>query len=102
MDMTGWLEYFTHALCEQMQDIKNRGEFFIRVDVLKKQHNLSERETKAIRHLLQHGSITIKEFEKLCTDTPRRSLQRDLKNLTAKNIIQSEGGTNQLIHKLVP
>lgn len=102
MDMTGWLEYFTHALSEQMQEIKTKGEVVIRSDVLEKRHDLSEREKKAIQHILQNGELTIKEFAQLCADTPRRSLQRDLKNLVDKGLVRTEGATNQLIYKLAP
>jgi len=101
MDMTGWLEYFTHALSEQMQEIKTKGEVVIRADVLGKRHNLSERQTKAVQHILQYGELTIKEFEKLCADIPRRSLQRDLKRLVDKGVVSTEGATNQLIYKLI-
>lgn len=100
MDMTVWLEYFTHALSEQMQEIKLKGEVVIRTDVLEKRHNLSLREKKAIQYILQYSELTIKDFEKLCVDTPRRSLQRDLKNLVNKGILVTEGATNQLIYKL--
>lgn len=102
MDMTGWLEYFTHALSEQMQEIKTKGEVVIRADVLGKRHNLSERQTRAVQYILQYGELTIKEFAELCTDTPRRSLQRDLKNLVDKGLLRTEGATNQLIYKLTP
>ena len=102
MDMTGWLEYFTHALSAQMQEIKTKGEVVIRADVLGKRHNLSERQTKAVQYILQYGELTIKEFAELCADTPRRSLQRDLKNLVDKGLVRTEGATNQLIYKLAP
>lgn len=98
--MTGWLEYFTHALSEQMQEIKTKGEVVIRADVLCKLHNLSEQQTKVVQHILQYGELTIKEFAVLCTNTSRRSLQRDLKNLVDKGLLRTEETTNQLIYKL--
>lgn len=101
MDMTGWLEYFTHALSEQMQEIKSKGEVVIRSNVLAQRHNLSERQAKAVQYILQHGELTIKEFAELCADTPRRSLQRDLKGLVDKKLVSTEGSTNQLIYKLI-
>lgn len=102
MDMTEWLEYFTYALSEQMQEIKQKGEIVIRADVLGRRHNLSDRQTKAVQYLLQHGELTIKNFSAFCSDTPRRSLQRDLKNLIDKGVLKTEGATNQLIYKLTP
>ena len=102
MDMTMWLEYITHALGEQIQEIKTKGEVVIRADVLSKHHNLSERQTKAIQYILQYGELTIKKFAELCAETPRRSLQRDLKTLLNKGLVKTEGATNQLIYKLTP
>lgn len=100
MDMTGWLEYFTHALSEQMQEIKTKGEVVIRADVLGKRHNLSERQQKAVQYVLQTGELTIKEFEELCGDVNRRTLQRELKDLVEKAIFVTEGATHQLIYRL--
>lgn len=102
MDMTLWLEYFTHALAEQLQEVKVRGQAVIRTDILTKKHKLSERQAKAIQHILQQGELTIKEFIQLWPNVPRRTLQRDLKILTDKSLIRAEGATNQLIYKLAP
>jgi len=99
-DMTGWLEYFTHALSEQMQEIKTKGEVVIRTDVLGKRHNLSERQQKAVQYVLQNGELTIKEFEELCGDVNRRTLQRELKDLVEKSIFVTEGATHHLIYRL--
>jgi Fic family protein len=100
MDMTEWLEYFTHALAKQMQEIKIKGQAVIRTDILTKKHKLSERQTKAVQYILQNGELTIKDFVLLCPDTPKRTLQRDLKNLADKELLTMEGATNQLIYKL--
>lgn len=100
MDMTGWLEYFTHALSEQMQEIKTKGEVVIRADVLGKRHNLSERQQKAVQYVLQSGELTIKDFEELCSDVNRRTLQRELKELVEKAVFVTEGATHQLIYRL--
>lgn len=102
MDMTGWLEYFTHALAEQMQEIKIKGEAVIRADTLAKRHKLTDRQAKAVQYILQYGELTIKDFAQICADTPRRTLQRDLKTLTDKGLITAEGATNQLTYKLAP
>jgi Fic family protein len=102
LDMTAWLEYFTHALSEQMQAIKTKGEMVIRADVLSRRHDLSERQTQVMRHLLEQGELTIKTLAVLCADAPRRSLQRDLKALVDKGLVRAEGATNQLAYKLTP
>jgi Fic family protein len=102
MDMTGWLEYFTHALAEQMQEIKVKGEAAIQTDRIAKQYKLLDRQTRLFQYLFQQGELSIKDFEKFFVDTPRRSLQRDLKSLVDKKLLVMEGSTNQAIYKLAP
>ncbi len=96
MDMTAWLDYFTRGLETQMTEVKNRGEQVIRRDVLVQKHNLNERQGKALYFLLQHGRLTIQELGKLYPDVSRRTLQRDLKNMLDKGIVDFEGSTNNL------
>jgi predicted HTH transcriptional regulator len=98
--MTGWLEYFITGLQTQMVEVKERGEQVIRRDVLTQKHNLNERQTKAIEYLLQYGRLTIQDYEVLCPEVNRRSLQRDLKILIEKELLAAEGATNQLVYLL--
>jgi len=100
MDMTGWLDYFITGLETQMIEVKERGEQVIRRDVLTQKHNLNERQSKAIEHLLRYGRLTIQDYEVLCPDVNRRSLQRDLKLMIEKELIAAEGATNQLVYLL--
>jgi len=100
MDMTGWLEYFVEGLAAQLAEVRQRGEQVIRRDVLVKQHGLSDRQAKAVQHILESGSLTIQEFERLCPEVNRRTLQRDLKVLVNKGLLLSEGATNQLIYRI--
>ena len=65
MDMTGWMEYFVEGLTAQLAEVRERGELAIRRDVLVKEHLLSDRQAKAIGHILEHGSLTIQECEHL-------------------------------------
>jgi Fic family protein len=100
MDMTGWLEYYVEGLTTQLAEVRHRGERAIRRDVLVKQHGLSDRQAKALQHILEHGSLTIQEFEHLCPEVNRRTLQRDLKAMMNKGLLISEGATTQLIYRL--
>jgi Fic family protein len=100
MDMTGWLDYFITGLETQMIEVKARGEQVIRRDVLTQKHLLNERQTKAIEYLLQHERLTIQNYEGLCPEVNRRTLQRDLKTMIKKELIASEGATNQLVYRL--
>lgn len=102
MDMTIWLSYFTHALAEQLQEIKSKGEVVIQIDKITKQYQLPDRQTKLLRCLFEQLELTIKDFEQIFIDIPRRSLQRDLKDLVDKKLAVMEGSTNQAAYKLAP
>ncbi|MCX5646214.1 MAG: Fic family protein [Phycisphaerae bacterium] len=100
MDMTGWLEYFTVGLSTQLAEVKQRGERAIHRDVLAREYELTKRQAKAIGYALEHGQLTIQEYENLCPGTHRRTLQRDLKGLVDKGLFAVEGATNHLQYKL--
>jgi Fic family protein len=100
MDMTGWLDYFITGLETQMIEVKERGEQVIRRDVLVQKHSLNERQSKALGYLLQNDKLTIQDFENICPDVNRRSLQRDLKGMLDKELVTTEGATNQLVYVL--
>lgn len=100
MDMTGWLEYFVEGLATQLAEVRRRGEQAIRRDVLVKEHRLNTRQAKALAHLLEHGSLTIQDYERLSPKVNRRSLQRDLKVMLEKGLVISEGATNKLVYRL--
>jgi len=57
MDMTGWLEYYVEGLTTQLAEVRQRGEQAIRRDLLVKQYGLSDRQGRAIKHILEHGSL---------------------------------------------
>ncbi len=101
MDMTSWLEYFITGLETQMIEVKERGEQVIRRDLLVQKHGLNERQSKAVEFLLAHGRFTIQDFEELCHDVHRRSLQRDLKKMLDKKLISSEGATHHQEYRLL-
>jgi len=91
MDLTIWLDYFVTGLETQMIEVKQRGEQVIRLDVLVQKHGLNKRQGKALEFLMQHGKLTIQDFETICSDMNRRSLQRDLKGLMDKELINEVG-----------
>ncbi|NLD38642.1 MAG: Fic family protein [Desulfatiglans sp.] len=100
MDMTGWLEYFVTGLQTQMIEVKTRGEQVIKRDVIIKKYSLNERQGKVIETLLHHDRLTIQDYEELCPNVSRRSLQRDLKIMIEKGLLESHGETNKLIYIL--
>jgi Fic family protein len=100
MDMTGWLEYFVEGLTTQLAEVRERGEQAIRRDVLIKEHSLSERQARALGHILEHKSLAIQDFERLCPHVNRRSLQRDLRVMVDMGLLISEGATNRLVYRM--
>ena len=91
MDLTGWLEFFVEGLAAQLDEVKARGERAIRRDVIARQHRLSERQEAALGHVLEHGWLSIQEYEALCPKANRRTLQRDLKVLVDKGLFVEHG-----------
>ena len=91
MDMTGWLEYFVEGLATQLAEVRQRGERVIQRDVVVREHGLSDRQAKAFGYVLEHGSLTIQEYESLCPGINRRTLQRDLKRLVDKGLLAERG-----------
>ena len=100
MDLTGWLEFFVSGLEAQMVEVKLRGEQVIRRDVLARDHGLNERQGRALEFLMRNGRMTIQDYESLCPEVNRRSLQRDLKGLLDKGLLMAEGATNRLVYSL--
>jgi len=101
MDMTTWLEYFITGLESQLIEVKQRGEKVIKRDVLVMKYNLNDRQSKALDFLLSNDKLTIQDFENLCADVNRRSLQRDLKGMIDKNLIIRKGLTHHQEYQLL-
>jgi Fic family protein len=100
MDMTGWLEYFVEGLATQLHEVTKKGEEAILSDVIAKKHKLNRRQARAIGFLLENGSLTIRDYEKLYPGVNRRTLQRDLKHMVQVNVLYTEGSTHQLVYRL--
>ena len=100
MDMTGWIEFFTHGLATQLAEVKQRGEHAMRQDVLARRHALTERQVVALGVVLERGRLTIAEFQDRCPETPRRTLQRDLRVLVEKGVLLRRGRTNRVEYVL--
>ena len=100
MEMTQWLEYFVHGLSTQLQEVKSLGKHAIEQDVMIRKHHLSKRQKLVIEYISKHGGITIQQFEIICPDVTRRTLQRELKELIDKNILITSGATSNLIYEI--
>jgi len=91
MNLTGWLEYFTNGLATQLTEVKGRGQAVIRADVLAKTHNLNERQSSILRHIMLSGPLGAADLTELLKGTNSRTLRRDLKLLLDKRIIAQSG-----------
>ena len=100
MDMTGWIEFFTAGLATQLTEVKTRGETAILKDTLAQRYGLTARQSLALGHALEHGSLSIAGFQELCPGVSRRTLQRDLKVLTKKGLLLRQGSTSRLEYVL--
>lgn len=101
MDMTSWLEYFCKALETQMHEIQSKGSQAMKLDVLMLQHKLSERQKQVLELLItRESNFTIQDYESLCPNVNRRSLQRDLADLVEKGLLTQEGIKKSAHYKL--
>lgn len=100
MDMTGWLEYFVHGLSTQLQEIKSLGKQTMENEARQRQYHVSDRQKLAIKYISKQGSITIQQFENICPNVTRRTLQRELRELVEKNILVITGATSNLRYKI--
>jgi Fic family protein len=99
LDLTPWLEYFTSGLSWQLKEVQEKGESVIRLDVLAKKHELTVRQRLALALALEKGEFQVQDLEAECPDVHRRSLQRDLRSLIEKGLLQARGGTNRLVYR---
>ena len=100
LDMTLWLEYFCEGLATQLIEVKQEGANAIKHDVVVKQFSLSERQGLIIDVILKSGGASIHDYQNVCPDVTKRTLQRELKTLVDKGVLIAEGSTHQLMYKL--
>lgn len=93
MDLTGWLEYFTEGLATQLDEVKTRGDFAIRSDLLARKHGLSERHALALGYVMEHGRLSIADYEALAPEANRRTLQRDLRAMVEAGLLAERGSS---------
>jgi Fic family protein len=91
MDLTGWIEFFVEGLATQLDEVKARGERAIRSDLIARRHRFSERQAAGFGYVLEHGRMSIKEYESLFPQVNRRTLQRDLRILVDKGLLVEQG-----------
>lgn len=68
LDMTQWLEYFTHGLVTQLKEVKTQAERIIKADLILSTASMSaikERTQNVLEYLLASGKATLQECEKV-------------------------------------
>lgn len=75
---------------------------YIPYDELCQQYQLSQRQRQALTFAIEHGGLTIQNFEEICPGTSRRTLQRELRGMVEKSLLLPEGKTNRLFYRLNP
>ena len=113
MDMTGWLEYFVEGFLYQMREVMEQGKKVILKDTLIQDHHLSKRQEVILEHILENEKLFPKDFEQLILKMSKadkqkkdavkittRTLQRDLKDMLDKKIIQAQGATHKMFYVL--
>src|SRR5680860_1190217 len=100
MDLTGWLEYFVEGLATQLAEVSARGKKAMKADLVARQHELSERQTKALSFLLDHDEMHIRDLEGLCPGVNRRTLQRDLQQMEDMGLVGRKGAARKSLYIL--
>jgi len=100
MDMTGWLEYFAESLSTQLQEASERGKKAMESGLLAQEYGLNERQRTALRFLVDHGEMHIRNLETLCPGVHRRTLQRDLRQMEDLGLIARKRAARQSLYIL--
>mgnify|MGYP000877423279 FL=1 len=96
MDLTQWLEYFVQGLATQLGEVADRGKKAMKADLIAHQHELNERQTKALRFLLGHAEMHVRDLEAMCPGVNRRTLQRDLQQMEDLGLVERKGAASAL------
>jgi len=90
MDMTGWLEYFTEGLKNQLIEVKIKGEKVIKREVFidkVKKFNLNDRQQNILLYLLEENRASVEDIRQKFK-LVRRTIQRDLSKLVDLGLIK--------------
>lgn len=100
MDLSGWLEFFVKGLATQLGEVSERGKKAMKADLIARQHELNERQSKALRFLLSHAEMHIRDMEGMCPGVNRRTLQRDLLQMEDLGLVGRKGAARQSLYIL--
>lgn len=100
MDLTCWLEYFTTGLATQLEEVKESGTRAIKLDILAREHGLNERQQSVFLCCAEKEGVSISDLTNQLSQIPRRTIQRDLKQLVDGKILIVAGYTNNKRYSL--
>jgi DNA-binding HxlR family transcriptional regulator len=83
-----------------MDEVRERGERVIRRDVIARKYGLNRRQALAVGYLLENPELRIEDFERLCPEVNRRTLQRDLRGMLEKAILKAKGAARAVVYAL--
>ena len=90
MNMTGWLEYFTEGLKNQLKEVKIKGEKVIKkevfIDKLKK-FNLNDRQQNILLYLLEENRASVEDIRQKFK-LVKRTIQRDFLKFVDLDLIK--------------
>ena len=116
MDMTSWLEYFVKGFLFQMNEVMDIGKKVILKGALIQNHSLSKRQGIILEYILENKKLYPQGFDTILSQivqldknlkkkradkVTKRTLQRDIKDMIDKKIIEPKGKTNQKFYRLV-
>lgn len=100
MDLSGWLEYFVDGLATQLSEVVASGKRVMLRDVIAREYGLNPRQTLIVGRLLEQPELRMEDLEGVCPGVNRRTLQRDLENLTKRGVAKSTGAARAVRYKL--
>jgi AcrR family transcriptional regulator len=65
-------------------------------------YQLSPRQQQALSLARKQGGLTIQDFETICPEPSRRTLQRELRGMVELGLLLPQGQTNRLYYRLNP
>ncbi len=100
--LTGWIEFFAHAIEMEIRRVESEIKEFLQEEELRKglkKQEINHRQFKAVKYLQRHDSIQTHEYMQRFK-CARDTAFRDLNELVEQGIIATEGSGPQLRYVL--
>jgi Fic family protein len=99
-DLTSWLEYFSTGLAAQMRATAGRASLIMKRDQAVGRLGLNDRQAEILLIALEEGALTIGTLVDKFPGVSRRTLQRDLTAMVAREALTAEGATNRKMYRV--